>query len=394
MRDKQVRDVLSGISYRYKMVIVLSLGWAILQGGRFLLPPLLPHITDSLSISSGAAGLALTAYGVIYAVTQYPSGTYSDTLTRATVILPGFIVLLLSFSMFGLSTTLYAFILGIILLGIGKGLYASPTRALLADLFSDRRGQVLGIYSAGTDVGGLLAAGIAALVLTTTVWRAAYVPIVLVLLLVTLLYVLWNREGYDYEVVSLSPGATTQRLISTKTQREILVSYSLFYFAVGGLTNFYPLFLVEHSGYSETIASAGFAVVFGVGLLVKPTAGRVSDRLPRRAVSISGLLLAAIGFAVIIVAGSLAGVLLGTVLASVGYKTQFPITDALVMEAAPEGNVGADLGVARGVFLTANAMGPGVFGIVADTVSFAAAFWVLALSLVIAALVLSRQYLR
>ncbi|MFC7132257.1 MULTISPECIES: MFS transporter [Salinibaculum] len=377
------------------MLLVLSLGWATLQGGRFLLSPLLPRITETFSLSSGGAGLALTAFGLAYAVSQYPSGTYSDALSRATLILPAFAVLLTGFVLVGVAGGVAVFVLGILLLGVGKGLYASPSRALLGDLYTGSRGRALGIYAAGTDAGGLLAAGLAAVVLATTVWQAAFVPVVVLLALVTVLFVLWNEEQYRVEHTPLEPGDTLRRVLATRAQRERLVAFAFFYFAVGGLTNFYPLFLVESAGFSETIASVAFALIFAVGLFVKPAAGELSDRFPRLLVSIAGLLAGALGFAVMILgSASLAVVAVGTVLAAVGYKTQFPIADAVVMEAAPDENVGGDLGAARGVFLGTNALGPGFVGVVADVAGFDVAFWALAASLLVAALVLARQYRR
>ena len=376
------------------MLLVLSLAWAALQGGRFLLPPLLPAITDTFALSSSLAGLALTAFGLVYALAQYPAGTYSDSLSRASLVLPAFVVLIAGFAFVGIGPTALVFVAGLLLLGVGKGLFASPSRALLGDLFSGSRGRALGIYSAGTDLGGLLAAGLAAVVLATTVWRVAFLPVIVVLALLTVLFVVWNRESYTVSRVPLTPRETFGRIVASRAQRERLLAYSLFYFFVGGLTNFYPLLLVESGGFSATLASGAFALIFAVGIVVKPTAGAVSDRFPRLLVSIAGLLVGAGGLAVIILATSLPVVALGTVLTAVGYKTQCPLADSVVMEAAPAGSVGGDLGAARGVFLTANALGPGFVGVVADTAGYALAFWALVGAMVLAAAVLAAQYRR
>ncbi|MEF8936855.1 MAG: MFS transporter, partial [Halovenus sp.] len=64
---------LLSLSYEGRMLVVLALGWGTLQCGRFLLPPLLPRITETLAFSPAGIGAALTAFGLIYAVTQYPS---------------------------------------------------------------------------------------------------------------------------------------------------------------------------------------------------------------------------------------------------------------------------------------------------------------------------------
>ena len=381
------------MSYESRMLVALALGWATLQGGRFMLPPLLPRITEVLGFSSAGIGAALTVFGLIYAVTQYPSGTYSDSLSRATLILPGFLVLIAGFVAVGFAVSRSLFVVAMVVLGVGKGLYASPSRALLGDLFTARRGRALGIYSAGTDVGGLVGAGLAVLVLATTVWRAAFVPVVVILIAVTVVYVFWNREGYELARVRLSPSETVGRIVATREQRETLVAFAVFYFFVGGLTNFFPTLLVA-GGSSEAVAGASFALLFATGTLTKPVAGDVSDRFPRLLVGTAGLVLAMVGLALVLVAPTLSVVAVGTVLTAVGYKTQFPIADTVVMEAAPDGETGGDLGASRAVFLTANALGPGFVGVVAEFTNFQTAFWVLVASLVVSVGLLGRQYLR
>jgi len=380
-------------SYPSRMLLVLGLGWSVLQGGRFLLSPLLPRITETLGFSPGTIGLTLTGFGFVYALVQYPSGTYSDMLSRATLILPGFCVLVLSFVVVSIAVTATLFVVGVLVLGVGKGLFASPSRALVSDLFETHRGRALGIYSAGTDLGGLGAAALAVVVLATTTWRAAFVPVVVVLAAIAVLYALWNREPYELARVRMRPGETAGRIVATRAQREMVFAFAIFYFVVGGVTNFFPTLLVD-AGFSETVAGGSFALLFAVGILTKPVAGDASDRFPHLAVSVAGLLVATFGIGLLVVASSLPVVAVGTVLAAAGYKIQFPIADVAVMEAAPDGSVGGDLGAARTVFLAANAVGPGVVGIVAELASFAAAFLLLAASLLVSAAVLARQYRR
>lgn len=376
------------------MLLVLVLGWAALQVARFLLPPLLPRITDTLGFSPGAIGLVLTAFGLVYAAVQYPSGTYSDALSRATLLLPGLVVLLAGVAVVAGSVTAWVFVAGVVVLGVGKGLFASPSRALVSDLFDERRGRALGVYSAGTDIGALAASGLAVATLAVGVgWRTAFVPVLVALALVTLLFVAWNREPYDLRRVGLSPRQTAGRIAATRDQRELVAAFSLFYFVVGGLTNFFPTLLVE-AGFSAEAAGGSFALLFAVGLVAKPGAGELSDRFSRLLVGSVALAAAAGGLAVVLVAPSLPVVAAGTVLVAAGYKTQFPIADAVVMEAAPEGSVGADIGAARAVFLGASALGPGVVGLVAELTTFAGAFWLLVASFLLCAGVLARQHRR
>jgi MFS family permease len=381
------------LGYDNRILLVFALGWAVLQCGRFLLPPLLPRITERLAFSPAGIGATLTAFGLVYAVVQYPSGTYSDELSRATLIVPGFAVLIAGFAAVALSVTAALFVGAVVLLGVGKGLFASPSRALLGDLFTARRGRALGIYSAGTDVGGVLASGLAVVVLATTAWQVAFLPVIAVLAAVGLLYVLWNQEQYEWSRVDLSPGETAGRLVATRDQRETLVAFAIFYFFVGGLTNFFPTLLVA-GGSSETVAGGSFALLFAAGILSKPISGDLSDRFSRLVVGICGLFLALLGTILVLIAPSLPVIAVGTTLTALGYKSGFPIADTVVMEAAPEGSMGSDVGASRAVFLTANAVGPGFVGLVAELTDFTTAFWLLSATLLVSIGLLARQYRR
>ena len=83
--------------YRGKMLLTVAVGWAITQTGRFLLPPLLPIIMDEVGISVLVVGMVLTVMQVVYAVAQYPSGKLSDWGGRSVIIIPGMVLIGLSF---------------------------------------------------------------------------------------------------------------------------------------------------------------------------------------------------------------------------------------------------------------------------------------------------------
>ena len=132
-----------------------------------------------------------------------------------------------------------------------------------------------------------------------------------------------------------------------------------------------------------------FAVVFTVGVAVKPAAGAISDRVPRRLVAVVGLLCAVLSLVVVTFAQTLAGLTVAIAIFAVGYKTQFPIVDALVMDAAPNANTGGDVGAARALFLGVGALGPVYMGAVATVASYELAMAGLVASLLVAAGVLA-----
>ncbi len=376
------------------MLLALSLAWAALQTGRFLLSPLLPAIIEDLSITKATAGFALTGFQLTYAVTQYPAGRWSDRLGRATLVVPGLLVLVAAFLAVANARTYAVFVAGTLLLGVGKGLFAIPTRALVSELFVSRRGRALGIYTAGTDVGGILASGLAVAALAYATWRGPFVPIAGVLVALAGLYALWNREHYTLEHVDLELGDTVRRLATTRRQREVLVAYALFYFFVGAFINFLPTYLQEAKTFTEATASLGFALVFVVGAGVKPMAGSLSDRMSRHAIGIGGLLVAVAAMAGLVVAGGRLAVFAAVCVMAVGYKAQFPLVDALLLDVAPAENAGGDLGAARALFLGVGAFGATYMGVVSTVAGYGAAFAGLAGCLLASASVMAVQWRR
>jgi MFS family permease len=393
--------------YGGRMLVSLAVAWATLQFGRFLLSPLLPAIIDDLGITKVAAGVALGAFQGIYALTQFPSGRLSDRFTRASLIVPGLGTLAVGFLVLSVTVSYPLFLLAAVVVGVGKGLFAVPSRALLSDLFVARRGRALGLYSAGTDVGGILASAVGVLVtggaaawlpqaVTTGAldWRAPFAPVAVLLALIGVVYVVWNRDAYELGRTEIGLVATVRRLATTRAQREALVAFALFYFVIGAWVNFLPTYLTESKGFSESLAAGLFAVVFLVGIWAKPLAGAVSDRVPRRLVAVVTLLFAGGALVVVEVVGGLLPVVAAIAVFAVGYKAQFPIADAILLDAAPDENVGGDLGAARALFLGVGALGPVYLGVVATAVSYRVAFAGLVACLLASAGLLARGALR
>ena len=392
--DATAERLLSG--YTGRMLLAVSLAWAVLQAGRFLLSPLLPAIIADLGITEATAGIVLALFQGVYAVTQYPSGEYSDRWSRATLIVPGLATLVVGFVLFGLAGGLAAFVLAAVVTGFGKALFAIPSRALLSDLFVERRGRALGIYAAGTDIGGLVAAGLGVLVLSGAVWtlpalsvggltfpsvsagfpswHTPFLPVAVVLGGLLLLYAVWTRDDYVVGTWSLDAVGTVRRLVATPRQRRTLLAFGLFYLMVGGFINFLPTYLAQAKGFSAALASGAFALVFVVGAVTKPVAGGLSDRFSRESIAVAGLLLASAALAGLVVADSRLVILGGIVAMAVGYKTEFPLADGVILDNAPDGDLGADLGAARALFLVANAIGPAYVGVVATYLNYTVAF--------------------
>ncbi|WP_418766747.1 MFS transporter [Natronomonas amylolytica] len=370
------------------MLAVLALTWATLQLARFAVPPLLPEVRADLSMSLTEAGIALTVLQGVYAVFQYPSGRLSDSWSRATLLAPSFLVLAVGCLLMGGARGFLFFVAGTAVFGLGKGLYAIPSRAMLSDLFVERRGRALGVFSAGTDLGGVLASIAAVVAIAYATWRVVFLPVAVLLVALLALFVVWNREPYVAHEADLEILSTARRLLATPRQRWTIVAFVCFYFMVNGVLNFLPEYLRETKEFSPELASATYALLFVFGLFVKPVSGSLSDRFPRHTVAVVGMVLAAAALALLVAVGSVVGVAAAIVLFAFGYKAQFPVIDAILLDAAPDEKTGADLGAARTLFLGIGSLGPTFVGVVAEAMNFTVAFAGLAGTLVVAAAIL------
>lgn len=360
--------------YSGRLLLAVSVGWALIQTGRLVISPLLPAITDSLAISSTQAGFAMTVIWGLYALLQYPSGRFSDHLTRVTLLVGGLVLLSVGFLLLAGAPTYLTFLAGAAVVGVGAGLYPTPARGLVSDLFVERRGQAFGLHTASGDTGGVIAAGLATAVLALATWRSAFLPVVVVLVAVALSLHLWSRERYVFERVDLAVGSTARRLFADSQLRWLLVAYTLYAFTWQSAVSFVPTYLQVGKGFSPAVANTGFAALFVVGAVVKPLAGSLGDRVPRGLLAPAVLVVAAAMLTVVVLSSTQTAVLVAVACFAAGLMAFPPVMQAYLMDSFPTDSMGGDLGAMRSLYIGFGALGPTYVGAVADLLSYQVAF--------------------
>jgi predicted MFS family arabinose efflux permease len=360
--------------YSGRLLLAVSLGWGVIQSGRLVISPLLPAIATDLGLSSTRAGVAISVLWGLYALLQYPSGRLSDRLSRKTLLVGGLGLLCVGFGTLATAPVYPVFVLGAAVVGLGAGLYPTPARGLVSDLFVARRGQAFGLHTASGDLGGVAAAGLATLVLAVATWRAAFLPVVVVVVVVAVALHRWNRESYVVDRVDLSVTDTAGRLLREPRLRWLLVSYSLYAFTWQSVVAFLPTYLRATKAFSPSLANTGFAALFVVGAVAKQTAGTVGDAVSRSLLAAAVLVVAAVTLAVLVVATSPTLVLVAVVLFALGLMAYPPVMQAYLMDSFPTDSMGGDLGAMRTVYIGLGALGPTVVGATADAYDFTLAF--------------------
>lgn len=366
--------------YSGHVFLVIAIGTLVVNLGRQAIPPLLPAIIDGLSISAAAAGFALTAMRVAFAVFQYPSGRIADIVSRKIAIVGGLAIMVMGFALLTQAWGYVALLAGTILLGIGSAFFFVAERVLLSDLFVAKRGRAFGVNSAVSRIGSISAAGLAVIVLGIGTWKLAFLPVVLLLLGITISVHIISREPYgDWPVfrpqqAGATAWTTAKRVFHTSEVRWLVVAYTLVIFTWEGTLGFLPTFLQTSKGFSLAIASGGFATLFAVGIVVQPVAGAVSDRWSRRLVAGVATLVSGVGLSILIVGSSVAVVASGILIYAIGFMAFSPVLQAYLMDIFPEGNKGGDLGAFKTVYEGLSSIGPAYVGVLAGVTSYTVAF--------------------
>lgn len=357
-----------------RLSVTLALGIIAVNLGRQGIPPLLPRIISDLGITPAAAGIALTALAAGHALVQYVSGRVADELSRKTVLVGGLGVAIVGFALLAVATRYPVFVAGTTLVGLGGGAYIISMRISLSDLFVTRRGQALGLNLAAGQLGNVMAAGLAVAALALATWRAAFLPVIVLVLVIVLALQVWSHDEYAVSSVELGLRETVGRILATRRVRWLLVAYTLVIFTWQGVVGFLPTLLQIDKGLSPTVASAGFALLFLVGMLAQPLAGGLSDRLPRTVVAGGALLFGAVGVGVISVVGSPVLIAVGVGLLAVGLMSFPPVTQAYLLDIFPDATVGGDFGAFRTIYQVCASLGPTYVGVVAERATYTVAF--------------------
>ena len=371
--------------YAGRLFVGASVGWLAIQAGRLVLSTTLTAVKADLHITNAQAGIAFTTLWGLYALLQYPSGRLSDVLSRKTLLTAGLALAAVGFTALASAPSYLLFLAGAAVVGAGAGLYPTAARALVSDLYTAKRGRAFGLHTASGDLGGMAAAGLAAVVLAVATWRVAFLPVVVVVAAVLLALHLWSREPYVVERRPLHVRETLSRLLGAPRFRWLLVAYALYAFTWQAVAAFLPTYLEAGKQFDPAVAQAAFAVLFGVGAVVKPTAGALSDRVSRRTLTATSVVVAAAALVGVVLVDSPLAAIAAVVVFAAGLMSFPPVMQARLMDAFPDDSAGGDLGAMRSIYVGLGALGPTYVGATATYVGYRAAFLGLVAALLVCA---------
>ena len=353
---------------------------------------LLPLIGAELGLSYSQIGLIMTCQYIASAVANVPGGVVVDTVGRKGLLMGislfwvGFPYLLIGF------THSYPMLLVCIaLVGFGNSLWHPTAIPTLGQRYPERKGLVLSVHGMGGNVGDAIAPLVLGFALAAFSWREVVVLNVLPGLLVALLMfamlgsIQLGAKRSHAEGQSL--GQYWQGLKGLFRNRALVLlstGSSFRTMTQSALLTFLPLYLAREMGYSPAWVGACLFALQAAGFAAAPVAGHMSDRMGRKQILMGSMLTSAVVLIFMALAGgSPVFIFLVAVLGFFLYATR-PVIQAWMLDITPKNMGGSSIGVLFGAQAVGAALGPWFGGMIADHYGLLATFYFLAVTIVIA----------
>ncbi|CAH0121629.1 Staphylopine export protein [Paenibacillus sp. CECT 9249] len=338
-----------------KPFIQMTLGMLILFTGFYLLLPTMPLFIKQLGGNESQVGLVAGLFTLTAVIFRPIAGGLLDRYGRRPFILWG--LMLFTFSMY-----LYDWIGVIVLLmavrilhGVSWAFSTTAVGTAITDMIPDsRRAEGMGWFGLSSTLA--MAAGP-----MIGMWIISNHSFHVLFLVATILSIIALALAFITKMPYHQKGEAGKIQFFEKSVFSVTIAIFFLAVSYGGITTFLPLF-------SESIhVNAGtFFLVYALSLtIVRPIAGKLSDRYGEAAVIVPALGAVILALVVLSFATGFTGVIVSAVLYGIGFGSAQPSLQAATLRLA-----GPDRkGVANASFFTAFDLGIGLGAIVLGWVS-------------------------
>ena len=296
--------------------------------------PLLPLLARTFSASTFAVGLTVTAPTIAIALVAPAVGRFADRVGLRRVIVGCAFLLSVATALAAASTTLAQLIACRLLQGVfTPGVFAGTVAYIHETWPPSRTGRATAIYMTGTIVGGFVGRALAGLIAADVNWHLSFAVLSALHLAIAVVLWLWLPDERDarLEPVQSEPrapsrtagarrysgaAAAARLLRNSQLRATYAIGFCVLFTNVAMFT--YVTFHLAAPPFGLSTAALGWLfVVYVIGAIVTPYAGRWIDRYGHRVGLASAMGIGAVG-ALLTLAPSLVAIAAGLALASTG----------------------------------------------------------------------------
>jgi MFS family permease len=363
------------------VLVVVSVGWMLVLGGRIVYPALLPLIAADFGIDYATAGLLVGVLWTAYSLMQFPGGVVADWAGERAVLTLSLVASFVGMTAIFLAPAFGAFVVATAILGVGNGIYGTTRVTVLSDTFPDMDTTAISINQASGNLGNTVFPVVAGGIAAAVGWRLGFGFLVpLFALTAVAVWVVVPRRTSPPAEDGESVRETMTAVAAAVRGREVLLVAGVLFllmFLYQSLTGFLTTYLVEAKGLGADTAATLYGAFFASATVVQFVSGLVSDRYGQR-VALGLFVGAAVpAFVALPFASGVWQLLVVVVLLSATLGA-FPPSHAYAVRALPAAVQGSGYGLLRTLYIAFGATGPPLVGLMADVGRFDEAFFLLA----------------
>jgi MFS family permease len=250
--------------------------------------PLLPYIRDEFALDYTRAGFIISAFSVIYGVSQLPAGWLADRYGSRILLTIGITGVGVAGLLVGISPNYVVLLVGLALMGILGGGYHPASTNMISDAVPPRtRGQALGFHMMGGSISYFLAPLVAAGIAAAWGWRGPFTVLAIPSIIIgIILHITLGKRLPQHKAAAQGTSVTTEAPTAPGHLRRLITVTVLGSFTQAmllSIVSFVPLFLVDTFNTGKETAAASISLVYFMGLWAGPLGGYLSDRFGRTA---------------------------------------------------------------------------------------------------------------
>ena len=375
----------------FKEVWLISAGHGLTHWYTATFYLLLPLIGKELGLSYTEIGLIMTIQHFAGAVSNLPGGMIVDTIGQKGYLMAASLFWVgVPYAFMSITHDFWMLLVCVTLVGIGNNIWHPAAMPTLAYRYPERKGLVLAFHGMGGNMGEAIAPIAVGALLAWFSWRTVVVinvvPGITMALLILLMLGAFATRSAGADGINASGDARSVRdylrdygtLLRNKALMLVSVSAAFRTMTQAGLLTFLPVYLAYELGYSPFVVGISMALLQVAGFIAGPIGGHLSDRMGRRRIVMSSMLLTGVMLIGMVLAGK--SVLFVVFVALVGFflYAMRAVLHAWAIESTPKNLAGSAVGIQFGVTSLGASVSPLLFGAIADATSVYIGFYFLA----------------
>jgi sugar phosphate permease len=376
----------------FKEVWLISAGHGLTHWYTATFYLLLPLIGKELGLTYTEIGLIMTIQHLAGAISNLPGGMIVDTVGQKGYLMAASLFWVgVPYALMSVSHDFWMLLVCVTLVGIGNNLWHPAAIPTLAYRYPQRKGLVLSFHGMGGNLGEAFAPVVVGALLGWFTWREVVVINVVpgitmaALILIMLGALTTSKSGATADINAGGDKRSVREylndlksLLKNKALMIVSVSASFRTMTQAGLLTFLPVYLAYELGYSTFIVGVCMTVIQAAGFIAGPIGGHLSDKMGRRRVVMSSMVLSGVMVIGMVAVGK--SPLFIVFIALVGFflYAMRAVLQAWAIESAPKNLAGTAVGVQFGITTLGASVAPFLFGMIADRYGLYAGFYFLA----------------